>query len=166
MSSAPSVPSSGALISHLVSRIESDLSFLASHNLLTASELAQIKSSLLEAQTRANGAALELLAVRNGDAQPAGLATQQAANAAPAVTKQQCKAVWDYSKAQVSYFSLCSRLYSCSWTCHHAERGGARSSPSDSDRFTPDYCLHADSTSIVRSLMTSPSAPETSSQSR
>lgn len=163
MSSAPSVPSSGALISHLVSRIESDLSFLASHNLLTASELAQIKYSLLEAQTRANGAALELLAVRNGDAQPVGLATQQAANAAPAVTKQQCKAVWDYSKAQVSYFSLCSGLYSCSWTCHHAERGGARSS---CDRFTPNYCLHADTTSIARSLTTSPSAPETSSQSR
>ena len=106
---AASVPSSGSLITHLVSRIESDLTFLASHNLVTAPELQQIRSTLAEAQVRANGAALELLALRNDPAaanhnaagpglMPAVPAQQQ--RVAP--PKPQCKAVWDYTKSQVS----------------------------------------------------------------
>lgn len=116
---AASVPSSGALIAHLVSRVESDLSFLASHNLVTASELQQIRSTLSEAQVRANGAALELLALRSDPA----VSTVGGANAATMVpvaatthqqppppppsqdrsrSKPQCKAIWDYSKSQVS----------------------------------------------------------------
>lgn len=105
---AASVPSSGSLITHLVSRIESDLTFLASHNLVTAPELQQIRSTLAEAQVRANGAALELLALRNDPAaanhnaagpglMPAVPAQQQ--RVAP--PKPQCKAVWDYTKSQV-----------------------------------------------------------------
>ncbi|GAA5960977.1 hypothetical protein JCM8115_002643 [Rhodotorula mucilaginosa] len=104
---AASVPSSGSLITHLVSRIESDLTFLASHNLVTAPELQQIRSTLAEAQVRANGAALELLALRNDPAaanhnaagpglMPAVPAQQQ--RVAP--PKPQCKAVWDYTKSQ------------------------------------------------------------------
>ena len=103
---AASVPSSGSLITHLVSRIESDLTFLASHNLVTAPELQQIRSTLAEAQVRANGAALELLALRNDPAasnnhtlMPVVPAVQQRQTVTP--PKAQCKAVWDYTKSQV-----------------------------------------------------------------
>ena len=101
---AASVPSSGSLLTHLVSRIESDLTFLASHNLVTAPELQQIRSTLAEAQVRANGAALELLTLRNdpvahnagGSMVPVPVQQQQQ-------PKPQCKAVWDYTKSQVSF---------------------------------------------------------------
>ncbi|KWU42481.1 SH3-domain-containing protein [Rhodotorula sp. JG-1b] len=102
---AASVPSSGSLITHLVSRIESDLTFLASHNLVTAPELQQIRSTLAEAQVRANGAALELLALGNDPAasnnhtlMPVVPAVQQRQTVTP--PKAQCKAVWDYTKSQ------------------------------------------------------------------
>ncbi|BGP58382.1 hypothetical protein JCM8202_001884 [Rhodotorula sphaerocarpa] len=110
-----SIPSSGALISHLVSRVEADLSFLESHNLLTAAELAQIRSSLSEAQVRANGAAMELLAIRNDPSRTdngAGMLPVPATVASPALStassapapapapKPRCKAIWDYNKAQ------------------------------------------------------------------
>ncbi|GAA5884181.1 hypothetical protein JCM3774_005408 [Rhodotorula dairenensis] len=106
---AASVPSSGALITHLVSRIESDLAFLASHHLVTAAELEQIRSTLSEAQVRANGAALELLALRSdpavvgganaaGSMVPVAATIQQQPRATP--PKSQCKAIWDYSKSQ------------------------------------------------------------------
>lgn len=106
---AASVPSSGALITHLVSRIESDLTFLASHNLVTAPELEQIRSTLAEAQVRANGAALELLALGNdpnNNAAGPGLmpvvpAVQQQQRQTVTPPKAQCKAVWDYTKSQV-----------------------------------------------------------------
>lgn len=112
-----SIPSSGALIGHLVSRVEADLSFLESHNLLTAAELAQIRSSLSEAQVRANGAAMELLAIRNDPSRAdngAGMLPVPATVASPALStassapapapapKPRCKAIWDYNKAKVS----------------------------------------------------------------
>ncbi|GAA5982457.1 hypothetical protein JCM10908_006656 [Rhodotorula pacifica] len=109
---AASVPSSGSLITHLVSRIESDLSFLASHNLVTPAELSQIRSTLSEAQVRANGAAMELLAIRNDPAVVAGSTAAGGVGMVPVAPtvqqgangftppKQQCKAIWDYNKSQ------------------------------------------------------------------
>lgn len=136
---AASVPSSGSLITHLVSRIESDLTFLASHNLVTAPELAQIRSTLAEAQVRANGAALELLALRNDPNAAGGSmmpvpAQQQWQTVTP--PKAQCKAVWDYTKSQVSLRSAWSdpacMPYSSRSRGDGEEGGGASLSQRDS----------------------------------
>ncbi|BGP35705.1 hypothetical protein JCM10296v2_007557 [Rhodotorula toruloides] len=89
-------PSAAAFTSHLISRLESDLAFLHSQQLLSEADLGLIKSKLADAQRQAD--------LQAGVGQLAVSAPAPRTVPPPPTRtdggKMQCKALWDYTKSQ------------------------------------------------------------------
>lgn len=96
-STMTATPSAAAFTSHLISRLESDLVFLHSQQLLSEADLGLIRSKLTDAQRQAElqagvgGLAVSAPAPRTVPPPPARADGG----------KKQCRALWDYSKSQV-----------------------------------------------------------------
>ncbi|GAA5940150.1 hypothetical protein JCM3775_007278 [Rhodotorula graminis] len=102
-----STPSSHALTRHLLSRLEADLAFLNSQQLLSASDLDLIRSKLAPIHAQQSLAALSVTGPSGGYGQQ-----QQRVPPPPPVRAAQppprdlCRAVWDYAGGQADDLSF------------------------------------------------------------